>query len=253
VELLIFHIPHASTHLPQECLEGFALSMAELDAELLAMTDHFTDELFIEHATAEDTLVVSPVSRLVVDMERFVDDAKEPMAEIGMGVIYTSTSRLKTLRKAPGPRERAELIQRYYVPHHNALENAADSELEKNGGALIVDCHSFPSSPLDYELDRSRDRPDFCIGVDRFHSPPGSVAALQRFLQDQGYSVKINSPFCGSIVPMKHYGMDSRVASIMIEINRSLYMDECTGEKIAGFSALKGDLEAAIELIRNMG
>jgi hypothetical protein len=41
---------------------------------------------------------VFPVSRLVVDPERFVDDATEPMAACGMGVIYTQTSQRMPLR-----------------------------------------------------------------------------------------------------------------------------------------------------------
>ena len=53
------------------------------------MTDHFTDELFA--GSSGTARVVYPVSRLVVDPERFVDDAQETMVSRGMGVIYTKT------------------------------------------------------------------------------------------------------------------------------------------------------------------
>ena len=42
---------------------------------------------------------------------------------------------------------------------------------------------------------------------------------------------EMNRPFSGSIVPSRYYGRDRRVASIMVEVNRSLYMDEVSGER----------------------
>jgi N-formylglutamate amidohydrolase len=50
-----------------------------------------------------------------------------------------------------------------------------------------------------------------------------------------GYSVGIDRPYAGTMVPMAFYQMDRRVTSIMIEINRSLYMDELAGTKADGF------------------
>ena len=41
---------------------------------------------------------------------------------------------------------------------------------------------------------------------------------------------------------MKYYHQDMRLLSIMIEVNRRLYMDESTGEKTAGFETLRKDI-----------
>ena len=78
----ILHIPHASTHIPDDV--RFSLNPDELERELLLMTDRYTDALF---ALPRDVAVAVafPVSRLVVDPERFPDDAVEPMARKGMG------------------------------------------------------------------------------------------------------------------------------------------------------------------------
>jgi predicted N-formylglutamate amidohydrolase len=43
-------------------------------------------------------------------------------------------------------------------------------------------------------------------------------------------TVGLNEPFIGTHVPLKQYGTDQRVKSVMIEIRRDLYMDEATGE-----------------------
>jgi N-formylglutamate deformylase len=52
------------------------------------------------------------VSRLVVDPERFTDDAREPMARKGMGVIYTRTASGEPLRRPPSDDERQRTCSR---------------------------------------------------------------------------------------------------------------------------------------------
>ena len=57
--------------------------------------------------------------------------------------------------------------------------------------------------------------------------------------KEAGYHVRVNTPYCGTITPIKHYGKDKRVLSIMVEVNRKLYMNEKTGEKTKGFEKTK--------------
>ena len=62
--------------------------------------------------------------------------------------------------------------------------------------------------------------PDVCIGVNGAVFRSARIIA-ERF-QSEGYSVKINEPFAGALVPLK-YGNDPRVQSVMIELNRRIY------------------------------
>ena len=62
------------------------------------------------------------------------------------------------------------------------------------------------------------------------------------------YITKINSPFSGSIVPIRFYGKNRNVQSVMIELNRSLYMDE-KGNKNEHFEKLRKDIS---DIIRNI-
>ena len=83
--MTVIHVPHASTHIPKDIRGDILLDDRALEAELLHMTDRYTDEMAqaIADAPARPAVEVvrAPVSRLVCDVERFRDDAAEPMSE----------------------------------------------------------------------------------------------------------------------------------------------------------------------------
>lgn len=227
--MTVFHIPHSSTFIPAEYRKKLLLNDNELRSELLHMTDWHTDDLFSGAVSEPDTVVKFGYSRLMVDPERFEVDTKEQMTKVGMGVIYERTSDHRVLRDSPTMVEREELLSRYYRPHHARLQDAVTAELGKKGRALIVDCHSFPSKALPYETDQKSVRPDICIGTDDFHTPGRLVEKVKRSFEELGYSVEYNKPFLGTIVPLKYFNSHPQVNSIMLEINRSLYIDASSG------------------------
>jgi len=232
---IVFHIPHASRIILAEDRQNFVIPDTELDKEILQMTDHYTDELF-NLPNGNVKRVLYPVSRLVLDPERFLDDTLEPMADKGMGVIYVQTADGKTLRPKADSEARARLINTYYQPHHQKLAAAVNRALAQEGCCLIIDGHSFPENPLPFEADQTSDRPDICIGTDEFHTTEFLASEVGRLFEQAGFSVAFNYPFGGSIVPREHYRITPAVKSIMIEVNRKLYMDEVTGEKLPEFS-----------------
>jgi len=83
---VVLHVPHDSTAVPADVREQFLLDDVEMGRELVRMTDHHTRAIFAD-PRSDAAVVRSPVSRLVVDVERFPDDADEPMAARGMGVV----------------------------------------------------------------------------------------------------------------------------------------------------------------------
>lgn len=232
---VVLHVPHDSTAIPEVVRRQFVLDDQELRDELVRITDHHTLEIF--RSSIDDRQVIrSPVSRLVVDVERFPEDAKEPMAARGMGAIYRKTTLLEDLRGPITPEEREMLFRNYYKPHHAAFEHTVTRTLAEHGRCLVVDCHSFPDKPLPYELvSSSASRPDICIGSDPFHSRDELISTFCNEFQQAGYSVSINDPFAGAIVPMTHYSKDKRVEAIMVEVNRRLYLKSGTSEKTSNF------------------
>jgi len=209
------------------------------------MTDRYTAELFALPSSIATTITF-PVSRLVVDPERFTDDAVETMSRMGMGAIYTRTSDGCPLRHDPSAGERAALLTRFYDPHHAALTAAVEAALEAHGTCLVVDGHSFPSRPLPYEDDQEPNRPDICIGTDSFHTLGALRDAAVRAFEERGWLVAVDRPFAGALVPSRFYRRDPRVRALMVEVNRKLYMDEQTGERLAAFVAIRNLIASAI-------
>ncbi len=222
---LVLHIPHASTKIPADLRGTFLLSDQELQAELDRITDHATDLIF-QQAFPGVPAVVFPVSRLVVDPERFCDDSEEPMSQVGMGVLYSHGTLRQLIREQPSPPVRQQLLDQYYHPHHKKLTETVDQILEEQNRCLIIDGHSFLSTALPYEINPKATRPDFCLGTDDFRTSPELLEAIEAELLRLGYSTARNEPFSGTIVPLKHYRKDQRVQSLMIEINRKLYLNE---------------------------
>ena len=240
-QIVVMHIPHSSRRVPAEERQAILVDDTELNGELLRMTDAYTDELF-PITPVEAGRVIFPLSRLVCDVERFPSDENEPMAARGMGVTYTRTSMGGVLRAQPDPADRQKCLDRWYWPHHSKLEHLVKDVAERSGVCLIVDCHSFPSVALPYELDQTSPRADICIGTDSFHTPWAVRDAIVAAAEADGYSVAVDAPFSGALVPLSSYQKDHRILSVMIEVNGRLYMEEKSGKKKYGFGKVRATL-----------
>jgi N-formylglutamate deformylase len=243
---VVVHIPHASVLVPSAEATAFLLRPAELARELLSMTDRWTDDLF-PVTGAEAGRIVFGASRLVCDVERFPDDRDEPMAARGMGMIYTRTSTGAPLRALPPADERRRVHETWYAPHHARLAAAVHETVAAAGHCLIIDAHSFARHPLPHEPDQAPDRPAICIGTDPFHTPPALRDAAVAAAAECGWSVAVDRPFAGALVPAAVYRTDSNVLSLMIEVRRDLYMDEGTGEKTDAFAGVSSGLAVIIK------
>jgi N-formylglutamate deformylase len=240
---LVIHVPHSSTRIPDDVHADLLLDDAELDAELKRMTDWDTNDIAYValHRSGLDARVVeNAYSRLVVDPERFIGD-EEPMAAIGMGPVYHSTSDLRLLR-APDPARDEALLDEYFRPYTQAFSNVVNQVLSECGRVFIVDLHSFPSLPLPYELDQTALRPGICIGTDPFHTPDVLHDAAVESFAGVPEGVALNTPFSGTYVPLEHLGRTPEVSSVMIEIRRDLYQVEAGGPRHEGFRDVITDL-----------
>ncbi len=227
---MILHIPHSSTNtLGKEFL-------CDLGIELDRMTDIDTDILF-NYPSA--TKIIFPISRLICDVERFEDDNLEEMSKKGMGVCYTKNAFGEALREVT-KKEHSYIVEKYYRPHHRELADVVKQELNEKNTALLIDCHSFPNIPLPCNLSQKTPRPDICIGTDSFHTPDNLVNKIVDHFKSCGYTIAINDPFVGTLIPMEYYQKDQRVHGIMIEVNRNLYQNNFESVKQNIFKCLNG-------------
>jgi N-formylglutamate amidohydrolase len=216
-------------------LDGYVIDEISLNNELIKLTDWYTDDLFY---SADDEMIVADFSRIFCDPERFTDDSQEVMAQFGMGVLYEKTDEGQLMRIVT-PELREKVLTEYYWKHHQKFSKAVQNQLDLFGKALIIDCHSYPSIPLTRDLDKSSKRPDFNIGTDAFHTSQKLIDLSVAFFEKAGYSLGVDWPYKGSIVPMEYYQKNKNVQTIMLEINRALYLNEPTNEKSERYQEIK--------------
>lgn len=242
---LILHVPHASTSIPYH--DGYLVDEESLSQEILKLTDWYTDDLF---QSDEHEMIRADFSRIFCDPERFTDDSQEIMAQFGMGVLYEKNDDGELMRDV-SPEFKKRILNDYYWPHHDKLSKVVNEQLQHFGKALILDCHSFPNKPFKRDLDKSSNRPDFNIGTDSFHTPKHLVDVSKAFFEKVGFSLGIDWPYKGSIVPLEHYQKNKKVKTIMLEINRALYLNEPTNEKSERYLEIKRVVGNFIKTIKD--
>jgi N-formylglutamate deformylase len=227
---VVLHVPHAATAVPDDARQTLLLDDDELAAELARMTDAHTDKLAIAavaRAERRPWTMVNRLSRLVVDPERFPDEREEMLA-VGMGAVYTRTSRGEPLR-TPDLVEEAHLLASYFHPYAAAMTELVGDRLAACGRAVVLDIHSYPSRSLPYELHADLRRPPICLGRDDLHTSDRLLLAARSAFASLG-DILVDEPFLGTYVPSRFYRHDPRVQSLMLEIRRDVYLDEATGE-----------------------
>lgn len=243
---VIIHLPHASRYIPLSERAGLAIDDEELERQHLALVDDRTAELFAPDGNYA-YVVEAPVSRLVVDVERFREDALEPASQLGMGAVYTRGVKNVVLRPSLTAAERERLLKTWYDPHHQRLDEIVGPMRGRIAAGVLIDAHSYPVDALPTENPLAS-RPEICIGTD-----PEWTRGVDRIVKnhfvESGYTVGINQPFSGTLVPnvvrkdpQRHtqwsFGPFALMApcrgfySVMIEVRRDVYL--CPGTHLPG-------------------
>lgn len=200
---IILNIPHSSTLFPTMSSKNSWNDINNLDDEIKIWSDHFTDDIFESKLDLNIVTVKYPFSRFYCDVERLQDDILE---NIGHGIIYNKSN--NKLERLLSDSEKGIILGSYNYHHFNLSK-----EVIKN--SLIIDCHSFPSNLSDV---------DICIGFNDDETKPSDeiIDKINKFFIIRGFKVGINNPYSNSIC----VNSDLNYKSIMIEVNKKLYMDE---------------------------
>ena len=76
------------------------------------------------------------------------------------------------------------------------------------------------------------------------------IEASINYFEQKGYSLGIDWPYSGTIVPMNYYQKNDKVHSIMLEINRKLYLEEPTNKKSKPFFETQQIVNGYLKMLR---
>ena len=242
-EKLLLNIPHSSSSFPSST--GY--TFVDLDEEEKLLIDYFTDELFAhEGEERQISCAVFPYCRLYCDVERLVND---PLEQKGLGISY---KRILDSNQSPSEQRTFGNLNEafnYYADFHVYVSKKIVDMTFINQKLLLLDCHSFSSQPN--LLNTNPPDIDICIGFNEDETKPCNdvLLAIETHFKECGYKVGINNPFSNSktfLVPVRYH-------SVMIEVNKRLYMNEQTLEKTDQFEKLRASILALYTLILSQG
>jgi N-formylglutamate deformylase len=231
---LLVEVPHAGLAVPDELRAGL---LAPEDA-LKRDADIYVDRLYARAPQHGATLLVSHLSRYVVDLNRAADDvdlatvSDHPTARGTQprGVVWRATTDGRPV--LPRPLTYAQLRARldsYYAPYHRTLGEQLSALRARHGHAIVLAGHSMPSLGRSLHTDAGARRADVVPGsAGRTSADPRVIDLVDAHFRQAGLSVRHDDPYKGGFTTL-HYGRPrERVHAIQIELNRALYVDEQT-------------------------
>lgn len=257
---IVVDVPHAGEWIPDEAREEMVVGDQVLRRDL----DLYVDQFWRNAPDCGATLIVSNVSRYVVDLNRAADDVSpdavegtEKKYEEGYyqerGVVWRETTGGTPVMAEPLDRESFERrLDQFYHPYHQALEEELERVRRAFGYCILVDGHSMPSTGREGHSDPGRRRADVVPGdVDGTSCARTVRWTVEQHYRDHGYSVRSNDPYKGGWITREYGDPDEDRHAIQIEVNRDLYMDEETFQvKDEGMEKLR---RVCSELLEKLG
>ena len=256
----VFNSPHSGRQYSQQFLASSRLD----ESAIRRSEDAFVDDLFAHVVPLGAPMLRAHFPRAYLDVNRepyeldpkMFDGRLPSYANIrsirvagGLGTVARIVSENHEIYRHRLPVEEAlNRIEEIYKPYHSTLRRLLAQTHVTFGYAVLIDCHSMPSSVKCQTTDV---RPDFILG-DRYGTSCNSELTEYAcsVLRDMGYSVSRNKPYAGGFIS-EHFGRPSSVLhALQIEFKRGLYMNEATHERSSGFDDLFHNLKQfAQELI----
>src|ERR1041384_2697264 len=251
---VVFTSPHSGRVYPRTFLSAAKLDLATLRRS----EDSFVDELIAGVVARGHPLVRVHFPRCFVDVNRepyeldprmfdgrlpsFANTRSMRVAG-GLGTVARVVGDAQEIYDQRIPVDDAlQRIESLYKPYHRALRRLFSRLHRDFGAAVLVDCHSMPSTAGHKD---ERPRPEFVLG-DRYGTSCVGVVAetVEKTLRSLGYTVSRNKPYAGGFIT-EHYGNPAAgLHAIQLELNRALYMDERRYERSSSFGRLAADPEA---------
>jgi N-formylglutamate amidohydrolase len=257
---VVFDSPHSGSNYPSDFNHIIPID------KIRRAEDMYVDELFGAAPDHGATLIAAQFPRSYIDPNRSLEDLDpellaeswpEPVrpgekARLGHGLIWRlCPPDMNLYIEKLSPEEVRRRIDGYWRPYHETLRQALDDLYERFDAVWHLNCHSMPSMTRGPFVNGGG-QADFVLGDrDGTTTSPDFLHLVRDCLRAMGYSVKINDPYKGVELVRAYSDPARRRFSLQIEINRALYMDETTFDRLPRFRELKIDLTRLIAAICN--
>jgi N-formylglutamate deformylase len=258
----LLNSPHSGNVYPRAFLATSRLDIATLRRS----EDSFVDELALGVVRRGYPLMRAHFPRCYVDVNREPYELDPRMFE-GRLPSFANTRSMRvagglgTVARVVGDAQEIygqripvddaiRRIEGLYKPYHRALRRLFTRIHRDFGAAVLIDCHSMPSTAGSKD---ERPRADVVLG-DRYGTScvPVVAEAIEAALRGMGYTVSRNKPYAGGFIT-EHYGNPAAgLHALQLELNRALYMDERRYERVASFERVAADLETLADQIASI-
>ena len=254
---VLVEVPHSGLQVPPEV-------ESEIDTTPLAVlrdSDIYVDQLYQRAPEHGATMLVSRVSRYVVDLNRGpeeVDSAavpRHPRARHipARGVVWRARTDGTPLLRAPLTIEQfTRRLALFYEPYHQTLRDVAARMHEEHGRVVILAAHSMPSAGRRMLGGGEIRRADVVPGTRGRSTADGRIIDLiDSHFRQAGLSVKHDDPYRGGWTTSSYGAPKRGQHAVQIELNRALYVDERSNEiKKNDFAQLQTVLD---QLVSKLG
>jgi len=254
---LVFDSPHSGSLYPDDFAFICPLPV------LRRAEDAHVDELFAAAPECGATLIGALFPRSYLDVNRAADDLDphllatpwprhlplRPITKVGLVRRYAQPG-VPIYDRKLRPDEVLDRLERYHAPYHQVLDDACDRMHREFGAVWHINCHSMPSTG-NKARGHKGEHGDFVLGDrDGTTCDPDFTDFVAATLRGFGYEVHINDGYKGVEIVRRQGRPTERRHSLQIEVDRSLYMDQRTLEKLPDFDRLQGDLAKLVEALR---
>lgn len=218
---LLISVPHAGTMIPADIKDRL-----EPETLFLPDTDWFVDKLYAWAPIEGASLISTPWSRYVIDVNRPPDNA--PLYHRpGSSLVPEKTFCGMTLYRdgrAPDEAEINDRLERYWRPYHQKLGRAIESIRQRHGHVVLLDAHSIRSVlPEIFE----GELPHLNLGSnDGASAAPSLVEAAWDVLLTSDFRAVRDARFKGGYITRQYGRPEDGVHAIQLEIAQRTYMPE---------------------------
>lgn len=134
-------------------------------------------------------------------------------------------------------------LNNYHRPYHAELKDNIERMHKAYGFVYQISCHCMSAIGAPTHPDPGQARADFCIGnLDGKTASPEFMEFLRKTLVDMGYTCTVNVPYAGGELNRRYGDPANGIESVMLEINKKLFIDIKTFKKTENFENVRRDL-----------